>query len=124
MRLYEEWTQRYSAVFRVPAPLGSTRVVLTDPKAVAQFYSVETWTYVQTMFFLFRVAIESMRMVTWPWNRRHMAQLGRGLLWAEGEAHKRQRKAISPVLSNTVEIKRLISVFYDSDAPHAGYGSL
>ncbi|KAM5540661.1 hypothetical protein V8D89_005692 [Ganoderma adspersum] len=95
--IYEAWIDEYGSVYRVPAPLGSTRVVLTDPKAIAHFYSVETWTYVQTK--LARVAIEGL--------------LGRGLLWAEGESHKRQRKAISPAFSN-IAIKRLTSVFYDS----------
>nr|VWP00746.1 N/A [Ganoderma boninense] len=95
--LYEAWIDEYGPVYRVPAPLGSTRVVLTDPKAIAHFYSVETWTYVQTK--LARVAIEGL--------------LGRGLLWAEGESHKRQRKAISPAFSN-IAIRRLTSIFYDS----------
>ncbi|KAI0751771.1 cytochrome P450 [Daedaleopsis nitida] len=96
-RIYEEWVQQYGSVFRAPSPFGGNRVVLTDPKAIAHFYSVETWTYVQTR--LARVAIEGL--------------FGRGLLWAEGESHKRQRKAISPAFSN-VAIKRLTSVFYDS----------
>ncbi|KAI0368462.1 cytochrome P450 [Pilatotrama ljubarskyi] len=95
--LYDEWAEQYGPVFRVPAPLGSTRVVLMDPKAVAHFYSLETFTYVQTA--LSRVAIENL--------------FGRGLLWAEGESHKRQRKAISPAFSN-VAIRRLTSIFYDS----------
>ncbi|KAI8984875.1 cytochrome P450 [Trametes punicea] len=95
--LYEAWADQYGAVYRVPAAFGSTRVILTDPKAIAHFYSLETFTYVHTK--LYRVAIEHM--------------FGRGLLWAEGESHKRQRKAISPAFSN-VAIRRLTSVFYDS----------
>ncbi|KAH9936872.1 cytochrome P450 [Epithele typhae] len=95
--IYEGWVEEYGAVFVAPAPLGATRVVLTDPKAVAHFYAAETWTYVQTK--LARVAIEGL--------------FGRGLLWAEGESHKRQRKAISPAFSN-VAIKRMTAIFYDS----------
>ncbi|OJT02316.1 11-oxo-beta-amyrin 30-oxidase [Trametes pubescens] len=95
--LYEVWADKYGSVFRVPAPLGGTRVVLTDPKAIAHFYTHETFTYVQTK--LARVAIENL--------------FGRGLLWAEGESHKRQRKAISPAFSN-VAIRRMTSIFYDS----------
>ncbi|CDO76372.1 hypothetical protein BN946_scf185011.g36 [Trametes cinnabarina] len=95
--LYEQWAEQYGPVYRVPAPFGSTRVVLTDPKAIAHFYAHETFTYIQTK--LSRVAIENL--------------FGRGLLWAEGESHKRQRKAISPAFSN-VAIRRLTSVFYDS----------
>ncbi|KAI0640544.1 cytochrome P450 [Trametes meyenii] len=95
--LYEQWAEQYGAVFRVPSAFGSTTVILTDPKAVAHFYALETFTYEQTK--LARVAIENL--------------FGRGLLWAEGESHKRQRKAISPAFSN-VAIRRLTSVFYDS----------
>ncbi|KAI0655272.1 cytochrome P450 [Cubamyces menziesii] len=95
--LFEEWAAQYGSVYRVPAPFGSTRVVLMDPKAISHFYTLETFTYVQTK--LSRIAIENL--------------FGRGLLWAEGESHKRQRKAISPAFSN-VAIRRLTSVFYDS----------
>ncbi|KAI0759738.1 cytochrome P450 [Trametes elegans] len=95
--LLEGWAQEYGSVFSVPAPLGSSTVILTDPKAVAHFYAYETFTYVNTK--LSRIAIEHL--------------FGRGLLWAEGESHKRQRKAISPAFSN-VAIRRLTSVFYDS----------
>jgi hypothetical protein len=57
------------------------------------------------------------------------AKFGRGLLWAEGESHRRffaiyrecfwvltsyrQRKALSPAFSNNA-IRRLTSVFFDS----------
>ena len=56
--IYENWVSQFGSVFRVSAPLGTTRVILTDPKAIAHFYSVETWTYVQTN--LSRVAIENL----------------------------------------------------------------
>ncbi len=56
--MYEDWVQQFGSVFKIPAPLGGTRVILTDPKAIAHFYSVETWTYVQTK--LSRVAIENL----------------------------------------------------------------
>ncbi|KAJ7250801.1 cytochrome P450 [Mycena rebaudengoi] len=40
-------------------------------------------------------------------------EFGRGVLWAEGEMHKRQRKALTPAFSNAA-IRKLTSVFYDS----------
>ncbi|KAI0637564.1 cytochrome P450 [Trametes polyzona] len=95
--LYEDWAAQYGSVYRVPTALGSTTVILMDPKAVSHFYTHETYTYVQTK--LSRVAIENL--------------FGRGLLWAEGESHKRQRKAISPAFSN-IAIRRMTSIFYDS----------
>jgi cytochrome P450 len=41
------------------------------------------------------------------------ASMGRGLLWSQGEDHKRQRKALTPAFSNAA-IRQLTSVFYDS----------
>jgi len=45
---YEAWAQEYGSVFTVPSTLRSQRIVLCDPKAIAHFYSKETWTYIQT----------------------------------------------------------------------------
>lgn len=95
--LSEQWAREYGCAYRVPTALGSSRILLMDPKAVAHFYSKETFGYVQTP--LARVFIENL--------------FGRGVLWAEGESHRRQRKALSPAFSNAA-IRRLTSVFYDS----------
>lgn len=46
--IYEAWAREYGPVFEVPSTLGSRRVVLCDPKAIAHFYAKETWTYIQT----------------------------------------------------------------------------
>ncbi|KAF5371478.1 hypothetical protein D9615_009620 [Tricholomella constricta] len=95
--LSEQWANEYGSVYRVPIALGPSRIVIVDPKAAAHFYSKETFVYVQT-----------------PLARRFIENLfGRGLLWAEGESHRRQRKALSPAFSNAA-IRRLTSVFYDS----------
>ncbi|KAG6849383.1 hypothetical protein H0H93_008938 [Arthromyces matolae] len=95
--LTEQWTKDYGPAFCVPGAFGSKRVVIVDPKAVTHFYSKETFGYVQTP--LARTFIERL--------------FGRGLLWAEGESHRRQRKALSPAFSNAA-IRKLSSVFYDS----------
>ncbi|KAJ7167917.1 cytochrome P450 [Mycena filopes] len=95
--MYEEWAARYGAVFQIPAELGRKKIVLTDPKAVTHFYSSERAVYVKAdndRLFIDKI-------------------FGRGVLWAEGEAHKRQRKALTPAFSNAA-IRRLTAVFYDS----------
>ncbi|KZO95673.1 cytochrome P450 [Calocera viscosa TUFC12733] len=95
--MVEEWVGEYGAVFQIPGSLGSKRVVIADPKAVAHFYAHETFTYQQN-----------------PFARHFLAALfGRGILWAEGESHKRQRKILTPAFSNQA-IKELTPVFYDS----------
>ncbi|KAJ6482242.1 cytochrome P450 [Mycena vulgaris] len=80
--IYEEWAARYGPVYEIPTAFGLKRIVLTDPKALAHFYSSEHG-------------------------------FGRGVLWAEGEMHRRQRKALSPAFSNAA-IRRLTAHFYDS----------
>ncbi|OCB92139.1 cytochrome P450 [Sanghuangporus baumii] len=82
--LYEQWAKEYGPVYQIPTPLGGRRTILTDPKAVAHFYSKETFTYVQSNF--------SKRLIE--------SLLGRGLLWSEGESHRRQRKTLTPAFSN------------------------
>ncbi|KAF4600491.1 hypothetical protein EYR38_005120 [Pleurotus pulmonarius] len=96
MRLYEEWANKYGRVYRVPGPLGSSRIVLCDPKAVASFYSKETFTYVRSA--LGRIFIRTF--------------FGGGLLSTEGETHRRQRKALAPAFSNAA-IRELTDVFFD-----------
>ena len=72
--MYEAWVHQFGTVFKIPAPMGDTRVILTDPKAIAHFYSVETWTYVQTR--LSRVAIENLvrALPSGDTGRRHGAR--------------------------------------------------
>ncbi|RDB20296.1 hypothetical protein Hypma_012676 [Hypsizygus marmoreus] len=95
--VYEQWATEYGSAYKVPGGFGSSKIMIMDPKATTHFYSKETFGYVQTP--LARVFIENL--------------FGRGLLWAEGESHRRQRKALSPAFSNAA-IRRLTSVFYDS----------
>lgn len=95
--MYERWAEKYGPAYVVPGGFGSKRVVICDPRANAHFYARETFGYVQTK--LSRVFIENL--------------FGRGLLWAEGESHKRQRKALTPAFSNAA-VRKLTSVFFDS----------
>ncbi|KAG2358499.1 cytochrome P450 [Suillus spraguei] len=95
--MYERWATEYGVTYMIPSVLGQTRIVLCDPRAIAHFYARDTWTYVQIPLAL--AMLET--------------SIGRGLLWSQGEAHRRQRKALTPAFSN-VAIRKLTSVFYDS----------
>ncbi|KAG2039489.1 cytochrome P450 [Suillus americanus] len=95
--MYERWATEYGVAYMIPSVLRQTIIVLCDPRAIAHFYARETWTYVQTPLSL--VLLERL--------------IGRGLLWSAGEAHRRQRKALTPAFSNAA-IRKLTSVFYDS----------
>ncbi|KAJ7858741.1 cytochrome P450 [Mycena leptocephala] len=95
--LYEEWAQQYGSVYAVPSLTGTKRLVFADPKSIAHFFARETFTYVQT-----------------PQSSRFLEKvIGRGLFWAEGESHKRQRRALNPAFSNA-SIKNLAPIFFDS----------
>ena len=48
--LHESWSEQYGNAFQVPIALGSRRIVLFDPKAIAHFYSKETFGYIQNTF--------------------------------------------------------------------------
>ncbi|KAF7969717.1 hypothetical protein HWV62_26120 [Athelia sp. TMB] len=94
---FEQWAREYGSVFRVPTAMGQNQLVLCDPKAISHLYSKETYGFVQTGF-----------------NRGFFEILiGRGLLWAEGDSHKRQRKALTPAFSAPA-IRHMLPIFLDS----------
>ncbi|KAG2127111.1 hypothetical protein DEU56DRAFT_532928 [Suillus clintonianus] len=83
--LYERWAVEYGPVYRVPLALGESRVILWDPKAIAHFFARDTWLYNLTPFNKLTISITA----------------GRGIMWADGESHKRQRKALNLRFSTT-----------------------
>ncbi|KAF7289757.1 hypothetical protein MIND_01349300 [Mycena indigotica] len=95
--VFEEWAAEYGSVFEQPMALGGSKLVLTDPRAVNHFYASERSVYIKTQ--MTRNVIGNL--------------IGHGLLYAEGEDHKRQRKALTPAFSNAA-IRRLTEVFFDS----------
>lgn len=46
--IYEEWSEKYGPVFRVPAAMGLSRIVLCEPKAIMHHYSRDAYGYVHT----------------------------------------------------------------------------
>jgi hypothetical protein len=42
---FEEWMKQYGSAFQFPSIVGSTDLVLCDPKAIAHFFSNDTFTY-------------------------------------------------------------------------------
>lgn len=45
LSLYEKWADQYGQVFQIPAPFGSRKIMVCDPKAAAHFYSLESVVY-------------------------------------------------------------------------------
>jgi hypothetical protein len=46
--LYEKWAEQHGSVYRIQDALGTSSVVLTDPRAIAHFYERETVGYVHS----------------------------------------------------------------------------
>ncbi|KAG2127101.1 cytochrome P450 [Suillus clintonianus] len=95
--LFERWAIEYGPVYKIPVFFGQSRVILWDPKAISHFFARDTWLYNQTPFN----------------NTAVQIMIGRGILWADGESHKRQRKALNPAFS-AAAIRSLTSVFLDA----------
>lgn len=95
--LYECWAKEYGPVYKVPHVLGLSRVVLWDPKAISHVFARDMWLYNQT-----------------PFNKAAVrATVGRGVLWADGQIHKRQRKALNPIFSSAA-VRSLMSAIHDT----------
>ncbi|KAJ7916309.1 cytochrome P450 [Mycena leptocephala] len=89
--------QDISTDSRMGCTLRTQQIVVADPKALTHCYNSERSVYTKT---------ESERQFI-------VEMFGRGVLSAEGDMHKRQRKALTPAFSNAA-IRKLTSVFYDS----------
>ncbi|KAI6026700.1 cytochrome P450 [Pisolithus microcarpus] len=95
--IYETWVKEYGVAYEVPVALGQRAIMLFDPKALQHCYARETWTY---------IALPSVRATL-----RQVT--GKGILWAIGEDHRRQRKYLAPGFSHTA-IRNLTSIYYNS----------
>lgn len=81
--MFEAWSKEYGVAYELPMLLGQKRIILCDPKAVAYLFSRDTRSYVGT-----------------PGHKAAVARtIGNGLLWAEGESHRRQRRTMAPPLN-------------------------
>ncbi|KAI6037499.1 cytochrome P450 [Pisolithus marmoratus] len=86
--IFEAWSKEYGVAYEIPMIYGQKRVILCDPKAVSYLFSRDTRSYVGT-----------------PGHKASVVQInqqiGKGLLWAEGESHRRQRGSIAPSFNST-----------------------
>ncbi|KAF8999386.1 cytochrome P450 [Cyathus striatus] len=94
--VYERWMNEYGPVYKVRAAFGINQVVVGDFKAIAHILGRDTVMYVRTPGF--RTMLEGV--------------VGKGVIWAEGDMHKRHRKALNPAFSTSV-VKNLTSTFFE-----------
>ncbi|KIJ12886.1 hypothetical protein PAXINDRAFT_100954 [Paxillus involutus ATCC 200175] len=96
--VYESWAAQYGPVFQVPSLLGTSRILLCDPKAIAHFYARDTTTYILTPLANFMTC---------------MLVGKRNLLTSHGDGYKRLRKSVTPAFT-VAAIRTLLPIFYDS----------
>ncbi|KAF9234005.1 cytochrome P450 [Melanogaster broomeanus] len=75
-----KWQSRYGNIIRFKGILGENHLMVADPKALQWIFNTYAHHYPK------------------PPNRRIMIKgtTGKGLLWADGETHKRQKKVLLP----------------------------
>ncbi|KAJ3772964.1 cytochrome P450 [Lentinula raphanica] len=89
-----KWKQRFGDIVRIKGPFGEDRLVVSDPKAMQYIFQTAGYGFLK-----------------WP-ERTEISRvlMGRGLLWADGTIHKRQRKAMLPGFG-TPESKAFVPIF-------------
>jgi len=111
--LFEAWSKKYGAVYQVPSAFGVQRVVLFDVRAIAHVFARDAG-HVPS-------STESGEAPGAKGTYDHLAftklavvnLIGKGVLWASGDNHKRQRKALTPAFSNAA-IREVTPIFFDS----------
>ncbi|KAE9411099.1 cytochrome P450 [Gymnopus androsaceus JB14] len=94
-----KWFNEYGTAFRTSTCYGEDALMVADPRALQ--YVLHTSGY------RFPKSIDSQQITK--------MMFGRGILWAEGEVHNRQRKALNPAFSAT-QLRQFLSLFQRSTA--------
>ncbi|PBK95280.1 cytochrome P450 [Armillaria gallica] len=94
-----KWQSQYGDVVRIRAALGEDRLLVSDPKALQYIYQTSGYKFIK------------------PPGRKELSRLfnGTGILFVEGEDHKRHRKVLLPGFGGP-EAKFYVPVFF----VHAG----
>ncbi|KAG6382164.1 cytochrome P450 [Boletus reticuloceps] len=90
------WQSQYGNVVRFKSVLGEDRLLVTDPEALRRMLNTSTQTYSK---------LPNYRIVS---RMLH----GTGLLWADGEDHRRQRSIMLPGFGMN-ECKEFLPIFKD-----------
>ncbi|KIM65670.1 hypothetical protein SCLCIDRAFT_1212070 [Scleroderma citrinum Foug A] len=94
--VHEAWYKEYGAAYEIPLVLGERKIILCDPKALAHFFTRDSWTYVLAQADKVTLA----------------RSVGKGILSAAGEIHRRQRRSLAPAFNST-SIRKIMPLFYD-----------
>ncbi|KII95493.1 hypothetical protein PLICRDRAFT_98902 [Plicaturopsis crispa FD-325 SS-3] len=89
-----KWQQEFGGVVRIKGPLGDNILVVSDPKALQYVYHTSGYGFKKLDI------------------RRELSRItsGRGILWADGDVHKRHRKVMLPCFG-TPEANAFLPIF-------------
>jgi len=89
-----KYQEKYGDIVKIKGPFGEDRLLLSDPKALQYIFHTSGYNFLK-----------------WP-ERTEISRvlMGRGLLWADGETHRRQRKVMLPGFG-TPESKSFVPIF-------------
>ncbi|KAF8995462.1 cytochrome P450 [Cyathus striatus] len=89
-----KYQRLYGDIVRLKGPFGEDRLLISDPKALQYIFHTSGYGFLK-----------------WP-ERTEISRIlmGRGLLWADGEIHKRQRKVMLPGFG-APESKAFVPIF-------------
>ncbi|KAF9529748.1 cytochrome P450 [Crepidotus variabilis] len=92
-----EWQEAYGDIVRFKGPFGEDRLLVADPKALQHIYHTSGYNYSKQK------------------ERREVSRLlsGHGLIWADGQTHKRQRRIMNPAFGSK-ESRALVPIFVNS----------
>ncbi|KIK60888.1 hypothetical protein GYMLUDRAFT_244041 [Collybiopsis luxurians FD-317 M1] len=91
-----EWQDTYGAVIRLKASFGSEQLMITDHKALQHIFQETDYRWRKSK------------------SRRELSRLtsGRGLAWADGDSHRRQRRLMVPAFG-APEAKHFLPYFLE-----------
>ncbi|PPR04921.1 hypothetical protein CVT24_007165 [Panaeolus cyanescens] len=93
--LFEGWVKEYGPVFKIPIVMGGESLVICDPNLASRILAKDTTDYVKG---------PGMKAIA-------ETVVGKGVVWAEGESHRRQRKSLNPVF-NPSGLKEMLPTMY------------
>ncbi|EIM79122.1 cytochrome P450 [Stereum hirsutum FP-91666 SS1] len=91
-----KWQEQFGGVFRIRGPFGDDRLMVSDPK---------------TLHYMFHTS--GYDIIKQP-ERKELSRLltGKGLIWAEGDVHRRQRKVMNPAFG-PAEARAFFPIFLE-----------
>ncbi|PKY39669.1 cytochrome P450 [Rhizophagus irregularis] len=87
-----KWVRKYGNIVKYNGLFNKPTLFVADPKIIQEITLSKTYDFVK------------------PYNKSAIAILGNGLVFAEGDVHKRQRKMMTPAFTHS-NIKEMVPTF-------------